>query len=131
MTASVLAMSPAPTASARVANGCHSGKVTSSARALAGNTVGTASTWGQWCVLGIVGNAKWLASTAETSTPGWHMSDRQHRGAGVVANSARIWSQYTMVLKTLWVQVQEKTLCPRVYGSVTGAVHASSGCTIY
>ena len=130
MAASALAVAGTP-ASAAVHNGCYQHTVVESGHGVLGNVTGTARTTGRWCVLGIVGNAQYLSSWAETSTPGWSMSGLKGHGAGVVNNSARIWSHYVMTFKTAWVTVQQVTLCPRVYGSAAGVGHASSGCSIY
>lgn len=124
----VIAAAPADAA---VHNGCWRDTVAYKEKAVAGNTTGVAYTTGEWCVLGIVGNASYRSSWAETSTPGWSMSGIKGHGAGVVDNSARIWSEYKMTFKLTWFTVQESTLCPRVYGSVSGQGHASYGCSIY
>lgn len=110
---------------------CHKNWTKSEFSVATGNVLGTAKTWGEWCVQnGVVVSATFVDSVAETSTPGWRVDNRLAKAAGVVDGQGRIYSKYEFVLGIGGWDAQHKVLCPRVRGTAAGNNLADSACTL-
>lgn len=127
-----LAMSDRSEAISPLSTGCWTGRVNGSAKALAGNTLYTYYHVGYWCSSGsTITAARVQAAGGETSTPGWRYEGVINRGAAIVSNQGRSYSQQKFVLGTGGWDIQSPTPCLRVNGLTSGSYTYSSTCGVY
>lgn len=115
-----------------LAKGCWSSRTNRSGRAKAGNTLYTYYHVGRWCSSGTVVTSSSVADAGgETKTPGWRYEGIAKRGAGVVSNQGRSYSQHRFVLGIGGWDVQTPTPCARVRGTSSGTAMSDGVCGIY
>ena len=125
---------PMAAPAAHAATGCWYSTTIISSKALAGNTIGTSRSQGQWCINSTgttVTSSTWLAGWSETSTPGWTANSDLAHSAGVVSNQGRSYTKNRIYFGTTWLTVQEVVSCPRVAGTTSATDIPGNTCTLF
>lgn len=119
-------------ASAAQATGCWRARLNGQAKSALGNTLFTYYHLAYWCSSGLtITTSRWDGAGGETSTPGWRYEGVINKGAGVVLNQGRSYSQFRFVLGAGGIDVQSPTPCLRVKGTNTGGIGRDLVCGIY
>lgn len=115
-----------------LATGCWTQRWTWSPRSGAGTVLYTYYHVGYWCSSGTRVTAARVASAGgETRTPGWSYGGVVDRGAGIVSNQGRSFSQHSFTLRAGGIVVQSPVQCGRVKGAASGGASADRVCGIY
>lgn len=131
LTSLAVAKGGAQTVSA-MATGCWTQRWTWRPRSGAGTVLYTYYHVGYWCASGTKVTAARVASAGgETRTPGWQYRGIVDRGAGVVSNQGRSFTQHKFTLRVGGIDVQSPLQCARVKGAATGGASADAICGIY
>jgi hypothetical protein len=115
-----------------MATGCWTQRWTWSPKSAAGTVLYTYYHVGYWCASGTRVTAARVASAGgETRTPGWQYHGTVDRGAGVVSNQGRSFTQHKFTLRAGGIEVQSPLQCARVKGAATGGSSSDGTCGIY
>lgn len=115
-----------------MATGCWTQRWTWRPRSAAGTVLYTYYHVGYWCASGTRVTAARVASAGgETRTPGWQYRGIVDRGAGVVSNQGRSFTQHKFTLRAGGIEVQSPLQCARVRGAASGGSSSDGTCGIY
>ncbi|RZU66453.1 hypothetical protein EV379_2810 [Microterricola gilva] len=95
-----------------------------------GNAIWDTFNEGTWCANGTtVTSATFSRSWSSIAAVGWRDDGQIGKGAGVVSNKARIWSQRKMVLGSGGWDIQTIQPCNRFSGSSSGGATSDNVCS--